>query len=221
MFLQIYLVKLVKQDGKNNQACSEHDSDLEESARSLFLWNYPFWILGCLSATSIRPHSPKHKKPCVSCGQFEPGDVRWAYGVRKVPSKALRHHATRLCLKVLCAKGVLFLCMATCCVWLHFQFLFFFDDVGPCGVVDLFYIKHKNKHIILFSGIYIYIEYVYIYDLIGFKPLSFVFVLFIPCIRFHAQLGSRWAARKTFPAPRTSPERRNILGELRHGWSIY
>ena len=117
---------------KNNQACSEHDSDLEESARSLFLWNYRFWILGFLAATSIRPHSPEHKKPCVSCGQFEPGDVRWAYGVRKVPSKALRHYRTRLCLKVLCAKGVLFLCMAACCVWLYLHFLFFF---GRCGAM--------------------------------------------------------------------------------------
>lgn len=138
---------------------------------------------------------------------------------------ATSHH--EIVLESTVCKGcvIIFLCMATCCVWLYLQFLFFLDDVGACGVVDLFYIKHHNKHIILFSGIsiniYIYIKFVYIYDLIGFKPLSFVFVLFIPCMRFHAQLGSRWAARKTFPAPRTSPERRNILGELRHGWSIY
>lgn len=52
---------------------------------------------------------------------------------------ATSHHEI-VGLNVLCAKGLLFLCMATCCIRICFL------DVGPCGVVDLVYIKHNNKH---------------------------------------------------------------------------
>lgn len=149
MFLQTYLVKLVKQDGQKQSSMlsawfwSSRIGQKFVSLELSFLKSSLF--ISNIDLTTF-PHGKTQKALClvraVRAGRCTLGI--W-YSKSAEQGIATSHHEI-VGLKVLCAKGVLFLCMATCwSIWLYLQILFFFNDVGPCGVVVFFYIKHINK----------------------------------------------------------------------------
>ena len=72
--------------------------------------------------------------------------------------------------------------------------------MGACGVVDLFYIKHHNKHIILFSGIYIYILNMFIFTILSDLNLcpSYLFCSF-PAYVFTLSLEAAGRHGRRFP----------------------
>lgn len=74
--------------------------------------------------------------------------------------------------------------------------------MGACGVVDLFYIKHHNKHIILFSGISIniYILNLFIFTILSDLNLcpSYLFYSFPACV-FTLSLEAAGRRGRRFP----------------------